>query len=290
MRFYRIAIVQHLLKNDTTVIERAIYDHCKSNGIMCLQYDPDDERFRDSKNIPTLFIAIGGDGTMLYTVKESIKFKDATVLGISGGNLNFLTDQYTPEEAIDMIERIRRDDPDLFLDARTLVKATYHANSNPHLPYEEVAYALNEITVAPSSLSAMLRYTIDINGKPLASQGGSGVLVATATGSTAMAMSSGGAIVSPTSIGLQIVPIASHSLSSRPVVVSNHDTITIKAPTTDRITNVELLVDGQAVYNFNRQNAEFTVTITAAERQALIWRPDDWNFFDVLRDKMGWDT
>ena len=136
----------------------------------------------------------------------------------------------------------------------------------------------------------MLRYTIDINGKPLASQGGSGVLVATATGSTAMAMSSGGSIVSPTSIGLQIVPIASHSLSSRPVVVSSRDTITIKAPTTDRIPNVELLVDGQAVYNFNETDSEFTVTITAAERQALIWRPDDWNFFNVLRDKMGWDT
>lgn len=289
MRFHRIAIVRHLLNRSTTDMENAIHNYCDARNIECLQYDPQEPNFTLSKDVPTLFIAIGGDGTMLYTVKESIKYKDATVLGISAGNLNFLTDQYTQEEAIEMIQRIHRNDPDLFLDSRTLVKATYGANTNRLLPWDKTVYALNEITIAPSSLSAMLRYTIDINGKPLASQGGSGIMVATATGSTAMAMSAGGAIVSPTSIGLQIVPIASHSLSSRPVVVSSHDIITIKAPTTDRIPNVELLADGQAVFNFDRQNSEFPVTITAADRQALIWRPDNWNFFDVLRDKMGWD-
>lgn len=281
MRFDRIAIVQHLLNAKTTVIEQSIYNHCRDNGIECMKYDSNDERFVDGKDIPTLFVAIGGDGTMLYTVKESIKFTDASVLGISAGNLNFLTDQYTPQEAIAMIDRIRNRTP-TYLDKRTLVKATYNRG--------KTLYALNEIMVAPTSLSAMMRYKIDINGERLTTAGGSGVLVATATGSTAMAMSAGGSIVSPTSKGLQIVPIASHSLSSRPVVVSSHDVIRITAPTTDRILNIELLGDGQAVYNFDKKYSELYVDITAADRQALIWRPDHWNFFDVLNEKMGWDT
>jgi len=281
MSIYRIAIVRHLSNRISTRIEQYIFAYCKDKGIECIPYDENDDRFYLGKNIPTLFVAIGGDGTMLYTVKESIKFDDATILGISAGTLNFLTDQYSPQEAVNMIDRIHKIDPDLLLDDRTLVKATYK---------NETVYALNEISVTPMSMNTMMRYSIGINGKQLATQGGSGVLVATATGSTAMAMSSGGSIVSPTSKGLQIVPIASHSLSSRPVVVSSDDDITIDVPLTDRVKQVQLSADGREVVTFNKDNGPAVVTVTAALKKALIWRDGDWNFFDVLRDKMGWDS
>ena len=50
------------------------------------------------------------------------------------------------------------------------------------------------------------------------------------------------------------------------------------------------MVDGRTVYNYDKPNGEFIVDITAADREALIWRADDWSFFDVLSEKMGWDT
>ena len=82
---------------------------------------------------------------------------------------------------------------------------------------------------------------------------------------------------------------ASHSFSSRPVVVSGEDEITISVPLTDRVTEVSLIADGQQVFNYDVPKGTMSVTITAADKKALIWRPANWNFFDVLRDKMGWD-
>jgi len=282
MTFERIAIVHKLdqVTDDVKAIERTIFKFCAAMDISCDIYEPNDMYY--NKITPTLFVSIGGDGTMLHTVKESIKFSNSSVLGISAGRLNFLTDKLSSNQVTIMLNRILNNDPDLHHDERTLVKARFRDSS--------WVYALNEMFIAPPSMNAMMHYTIDINGKRLASQGGSGVLVATPTGSTAMAMSAGGAIMSPTSRGLQIVPIASHSLTSRPVIVDGTDVITITAAPTERLPMVQLIGDGQVIKDFNKWDIpeSLAIEITAADRVAKIWRNDDWNFFNVLSEKMGW--
>ena len=76
--------------------------------------------------------------------------------------------------------------------------------------------------------NAPFNYKILINDQIVAEQFGSGVLIATATGSTAMSLSAGGAIVSPSTNIMQIVPIVPHSLSARPIITTGRDKISIE--------------------------------------------------------------
>lgn len=277
----RIAIVNNIVNPSTLNMERSIYEYVARHNVEAIPYDSTDTYWLNSTHIPTLFISIGGDGTMLYTVKESIKFSDSSIVGISAGHLNFLNDQYDPIGVTRMIKRILNGDPTLHLDERMLVRA--------HFGNSKWFYALNEIFLTPPSMISTIRYDVDINGKHLATQSGSGVLVSTPTGSTAMSMSAGGSIMSPTSCELQIVPVASHSLTSRPVVVSGKDKIKITTTLTERFPRVELIGDGQSIHTFGQVGDVVTINVEAADKVARIWRPDGWNFFNVLSEKMGWD-
>jgi len=115
------------------------------------------------------------------------------------------------------------------------------------------------------------------------------MLVASSTGSTAMSLSAGGAIVSPSTNIMQIVPVLSHTLTARPIVTSGNDEIRIVTTLSDRVPLVNIYADGQTIFDEpGEEGNEIVLTVKKHKRNVHIWRPTDWNFFSVLTEKMKW--
>ena len=243
----------------------------------CIPYTIDGE---DGKvpNTRVLFVAIGGDGTMLYTMKESLRRGMSAVVGVNTGHLGFLVEDFHAKfEVENFLDDVF--DNETILDERMALTAD---KANGEL-------AVNEYLFSTGTHNAPFNYKVLINGLVVAEQFGSGVLVATSTGSTAMSLSAGGAIVSPSTNIMQIVPIVSHSLSARPIITTGRDKISIETTANDRVNNFELRADGRKVWeNFPSNNETYRINIHKYPKQVFIHRPKEWNFFDVLTQKLGW--
>ena len=104
-------------------------------------------------------------------------------------------------------------------------------------------------------------------------------------------MSAGGAVMAPTSRAMQITPLAAHTLTARPIIVSEDDTIMIRAHASQRNNTVELTTDGHDTlqrYVYVHDDPPYVDTTISRHRFVNIWRPAGWNFFEVLNEKMSW--
>lgn len=243
----------------------------------CIPYTIDG----DGNKLPrtrVLFVAIGGDGTMLYTMKLSLYRSMSAVVGVNTGHLGFLVEDFN---AMFEVENFLDDvfDNETILDERMVLTADKAGGE----------LAVNEYLFSTGTHNAPFNYKVLINDLVVAEQFGSGVLVATSTGSTAMSLSAGGAIVSPSTNIMQIVPIVSHSLSARPIITTGRDKISIETTANDRVNNFELRADGRKVWENSPSNNEtYRINIHKYPEQVFIHRPKEWNFFDVLTQKLGW--
>lgn len=281
--FNIIAIIRKLddSSNDninTTVV--FIEEYARENNIIVHEYK---NGTLSPRATDVLFISLGGDGTMLYAAKESLKYTNSSVIGLNFGSLGFLVEDRFNVSVAAFLTEIR--EGDAIKDERMALDV---------LVGDEHFTAMNEVVLSTGQLGPPFVSSVFINGKFVAKQFGSGVLVSTSTGSTAMALSAGGAIVSPSTNIMQIVPIIPHSLSSRPIITSGRDKITVEAKLTNRTSEFTTTIDGQVVNSHNTSqiininHCIYDIQISKYEKSVTIWRPTNWNFFDVLSQKMGW--
>ena len=232
-------------------------------------------------NIKTrvLFISIGGDGTMLYTMKMSMMCGMSSVFGINLGSLGFLVEDL---DSADNIQKFLTAayNQETELDERMVLSTTIDGHRR---------LAVNEFLFSTGSHNAPFNYQVLINDHVVAEQFGSGVLVSTSTGSTAMALSAGGAIVDPSTNIIQVVPLVSHSLSARPFITTGRDVVSIVTTATDRASDFELRADGRKVWdNIPSSDQTYRFDFNKYPKQVCIHRPKDWNFFEVLTKKLKW--
>lgn len=164
-----------------------------------------------------IFLSLGGDGTFLESLTV-VKEKEIPIAGINFGRLGFLTTACV-EENNPWIEKLL--EGDYAIEERTLL----HLGKEV-IPQGFYPYAMNEITIQRLSPS-MLEINISIDGQKLPKYWSDGILVATATGSTAYSLSIGGPIVTPDSKVLIIAPISPHNLNVRPLVVPDSSKVEI---------------------------------------------------------------
>jgi len=286
--FESIAIVRKIDDNDAVdEIAAAIRYYGANNDIIVCEYE---QGILSSDTSGILFVALGGDGTMLYASKESLKYDDSSVVGFNYGNLGFLVDDiFSLDTFFDAIlnyakggtpiaEAVKKDER-MVLDV--------FVNDNHFV-------AMNEVVLSTGNLGPPFVSNVFINNNFVAKQFGSGVLVSTSTGSTAMALSAGGAIVSPSTNIMQVVPIIPHSLSSRPIITSGRDKISLEAKLTNRTTELTTTIDGRVIntHNVSELNSPnrciYDIQVSKHPRSVTVWRMANWNFFDVLSKKMGW--
>lgn len=213
-------------------------------------------------------VALGGDGTLLRTALQ-IAYTGIPILGINYGTLGFLTN---PCEAGVLEPMAAALAGECIVDKRTNLEiiAVCEGQSDPFL--DEVAsaggpgadatpmpasnegglpchrfFALNEVAVTRGSNGRIIEFDLGVSGSTLADMRADGLVVASATGSTAYALSAGGPLVAPGFTGLVAVPIAPHTLHSRAVVTSPSDVVEMDLGRNSDGRIATLFIDGEPV-------------------------------------------
>ncbi len=219
-------------------------------------------------------LSIGGDGTFLRTA-ACVGEAGVPILGINAGRLGFLTDMQL-EEAASVLPQMLTDH--LYsVEDRALLRL-----SIPECKQQYPQFALNEVAVLKRDVSAMVSASVYIDGALLNTYDADGLAIATPTGSTAYAMSAGGPILEPGSHCFEIVPIAPHSLTTRPLVIKDGVTIDVKVKSRNNLYLVA--VDGLPVH----LTTEYTLHLCRAAHNIRVVRRPDHTFFDTLRQKLMW--
>jgi len=162
-------------------------------------------------DLPDMIMSVGGDGTFLETV---LKVKDfgIPVAGVNTGRMGFLAN-IPGDEIGNSVDQLCNDEYEIV--ERTMLEVSKPAG----LFGDEAATALNEITIQKSLLSMVIIH-VYVNGVFLNTYWADGLIVSTATGSTAYNLSAGGPILSPSDESIIISPISPHNLTIRPIVLS----------------------------------------------------------------------
>lgn len=163
-----------------------------------------------------LLIALGGDGTVLRAARLAIPY-DIPILTVALGRLNFLA-ELVPNDLYHGVQQVLNHQG--WFDHRSLIQVTVHRDGHTLTEYT----ALNEVILSRGDISRILTVDVQIDGIPLTTYRADGVMIATATGSSAYALSAGGPIVDPRSQALVLVPVAAH-LTAIPSMVLHEDSV-----------------------------------------------------------------
>jgi len=220
-------------------------------------------------------IAVGGDGTLLQAARLVVG-RDVPLLGINRGRLGFLTD-VLPQNVAASIDAML--DGQCVADRRQLLEARLHRGT-----VETRLLALNDVVLLRREAGHMLDFQTRVGGRYLNSHRGDGLVVATATGSTAYALSCGGPIVDPSLDVLVMAPICPHTLSDRPIVVPGDSTIEVRS--VGRGTGLaEVTCDGARLGDLKPGDR---LEIAASGGTITLLHPPGYDFFRLLRSKLRW--
>jgi len=217
-----------------------------------------------------LIFSIGGDGTILSTVRKLNK-NQIPILGIHIGNLGFLA-QCTDHSLLDALNCIKSND--YKNEKRIILKL--RINKTEH-------YALNDIVVDHGNSGRILETKVYIDDKHINNYESDGIIISTPTGSTGYSLSSGGPIISPELDIINITPISSHSLSARPIVLSSKKNINIKF--SDKFIDAAITVDGQERVDLAKES---NIYINKANHLAILIKLPFNNYISTLKEKLGW--
>ena len=222
-----------------------------------------------------LCLVVGGDGTMLGIGRKLAPYK-VPLIGINQGRLGFITDipfeQYKKTLKPMLAGHFEQDD-------RALILGRVMRDGQCVFS----ALAMNEVVVNRGATSGMVELRVEVDGHFVANQRADGLIIATPTGSTAYSLSAGGPLLHPDIDGWVLVPIASHTLSNRPIVLSNTVEIAI-----------EVVAGRDASANFDMQRLASLmhgdrIVVTRSEHQVRFLHPQGWTYFDTVRQKMHWN-
>ncbi|HEU4328296.1 MAG TPA: NAD(+)/NADH kinase [Roseiflexaceae bacterium] len=168
-----------------------------------------------------LLIALGGDGTVLRAARLSLTCGNVPVLPVALGHLNFMA-ELQPNELHSGLESVLRGE--FWRDERSLLEATIHTNGRA--PRRQIA--LNEVVLARGEINRVMMIDVEIYHAAFTTYHADGVIVASATGSTAYALAAGGPIIDPRSRALVLVPIAAHLSAVHSLVLHEDAEVTLR--------------------------------------------------------------
>jgi NAD+ kinase len=237
---------------------------------------PGTERLVDYGAVDAL-LTLGGDGTFLRGARL-LAGREIPVLGVNLGHLGFLT-ACGGDEAEGALRRFVSND--YVAESRMMLEVQL-SRSGVDL---ENWYALNDVVLHQGGKARVIRLVIDANGERIASYAADGLIVATPTGSSAYSLSSGGPIVHPELDSIILTPVAAHTLTVRPLLLSPTTTVSLRV--SDDASEQLITVDGQ-------ESAEFVygdvVSVRRADRRVTLVRFPETTFFARMRHKLSWGS
>jgi len=221
-----------------------------------------------------LIVTLGGDGTLLSAARLAAT-RGVPILGVNLGRLGFLTEL----EADDLCAGLQRFlDGDYRLDERMLIEVTVERSGRR----VRRAIGLNELVMQRAHPDGLVRLRLMVDGLEIGQIDADGLIVATATGSTAYALAAGGPILEPSLEELVLVPMSPFALTVRPIVVPRRQGVTVELPRSAAVATV----DGGPVW---RLRPEDRVRVAGYQRRLRMVRftPPE-RFYALLRQKLGW--
>ncbi len=222
-----------------------------------------------------MVISMGGDGTFLEAAMR-VGSKEIPILGINMGRLGFLSD-ITPAELAATIEQVYAGD--YSVDERRVLQLTYSKGTPEGYPF-----ALNEVAVLKRDVSSMISIRVEVGGEYLTTYQADGLIVCTPTGSTGYALSVGGPIMQPGSHTLGLTPVAPHSLTARPITLT--DDVVIRLDVAARNHRFLVSVDGRS----EKCDESVSLTIQRAPYTVRVVKRRGQSFFRTLRTKLMWGS
>jgi len=219
-----------------------------------------------------LILTLGGDGTILRAV-QAVTDKQIPILGVNLGGLGFLADT-PPDKMIHNLEACILGN--YLIEDRIVLKCCIE-------DHDQTFYAFNDLVIDKSGFSRVIEIITSVDQNLLNSYVADGLIISTPTGSTGYSLSAGGPIVVPKTNVIIINPICPHSLTNRPVVISDSSQISLKVFT--EYKEINLYKDGQFVSSypsgvvFNISKADFTVKLIKMKEMS---------FYETLRNKLHW--
>ncbi len=217
-------------------------------------------------------VTLGGDGTLISAVRRSFNY-DKPILGIYAGNLGFLAD-ISMDELDEFVGNMLKGKSRI--DERSVLEAKIIKNGE-----EITMYAFNDIVLTRPSISNMIHIETLVDAKAFNTYYGDGVIVSTPTGSTAYNLSAGGPVLFPLTQVFALTPICPHSLTQRPVVLPGKFSIEMKTPQNRAL----IIIDGQDMHELGQGES---IHIRLASKTVKLIHREEFNYFDVLKEKLGW--
>ena len=218
-------------------------------------------------------ISLGGDGTLLDTVKL-VRDKNIPVVGINFGRLGFLA-SIGRDEMADAVKGMAR--RSFIIENRTLI----HLDASIPI-FNDAPYALNEFAIHKRDVSPMVKIHTYLNGELLNTYWADGLILATPTGSTAYNLSCQGPIVFPESASFVITPIAPHNLNVRSIVIPDSTIVSFEVES--RSDEIIIALDSRReIVSKNIQLA-----IRKESFSIKLVRLNENNFLQTLRNKLLW--
>ena len=218
-------------------------------------------------------MSIGGDGTFLTTA-AAIGCKNIPIIGVNCGQLGFLADVQTKDVDMIMNQLI---EGQYTIEQRSVLRVSCGREGLIMAPN-----ALNEIAIMKQGMSSMISVKVTANGEPLHTYRADGLVISTPTGSTAYNLSIGGPLLVPQTRGLILAPIATHSLTVRPLVVP--DDWKFDLSVASRYSSYMISVDGRSQI----LSTDVTLHIERAPYTIKVVQVGENNFLKSLRDKLNW--
>ena len=223
-----------------------------------------------------LVLTVGGDGTMLRAARL-LSGSGVPMVGVNRGRLGFLAD-VSPRNMLKRIDEILAGQ--FVRGSRALLQVTLI----PEKGKQKQRLAVNDCVLQKWETCRKLDYETWIDGKYVNTHGGDGVIVASATGSTAYALSCGGPIIHPGLDALVIAPICPHTLSDRPIVISAESTVEIRR-VQDRATKAQVTCDGDMLGDLKLHDR---LLIGPAHVRVNLLHPVGHDYYRILRSKLHW--
>lgn len=260
--------------NCSLLIWKPFHDFLKEKTV----FKPDVTIFNDHADLKghaDLLFSVGGDGTMLHSVRL-VRDSCIPIAGINLGRMGFLS-SIPRSEIISAVD-------DILENRYRIVKRTLIGLRSPQGLFSDFNFAFNELSINKKENSSLVVVHVWVNGQLLHSYWADGLIVATPTGSTAYSLSCGGPILTPDSSNFVITPIAPHNLSVRPVVIPDSSLIRIRVDSREH----------QALVGLDSQSAVITPDIELVAGKAefeinLVQRLNE-NFFSTIRAKLNWGS
>ncbi|PZR52550.1 NAD kinase [Xylanimonas oleitrophica] len=218
----RVLIVTHGGRPEAVVALREAVRELHAAGFEVALHDDDlaesfgDQmvaaRLREGVAESEVVMVLGGDGTILRAA-ELTHGTQVPLLGVNLGHVGFLAESER-EDLRAAVQRLA--EQDYVVEERTVAAVSVQ---RPGEPTPLTGWALNEATIEKAQRQRMVEIGIEVDGRALSSFGCDGVILSTATGSTAHAFSAGGPVMWPDVDGVLLVPLSAHALFARPLVI-----------------------------------------------------------------------